>query len=249
MQDILNIIGDNWQLLLIGQYPHGPLGGLAVTLLLSVLGIAFAFPLGVALALCRISPFSWLRIPSTCIVYLVRGVPLIMFIFWTYFVVPILLGRPVAGFTVMLVTVVIYQSAYLAEIVRAGMLGLPAGQTEAARAVGLSYMQTTFKVLLPQAIYNMVPAIISQFVASIKDTALAYVVSVNELTLAASQVNANLLTMPFQVYLLLAGIYFVVCFAFTELARHLERRIADRRAGTQRSATTPAPLNAAAQSA
>lgn len=231
MNDILHIISDNWLLLLIGQYPNGPLGGLAVTLLLSVLGILFAFPLGVALALCRLSPFWFLRHPATAVVYVVRGVPLIMFIFWTYFIVPQILGRPVAGFTTMLVTLVIYQSAYLAEIVRAGMTGLPGGQTEAARAIGLNYMQTTFKVLLPQAIYNMVPAIISQFVSSIKDTALGYVISVNELTFAGSQINATLLTMPFQVYILLAAIYFVVCSALTQLARTLEKRIAQRRAG------------------
>lgn len=111
------------------------------------------------------------------------------------------------------------------------MTGLPAGQTEAARAIGLSYMQTTFKVLLPQAIYNMVPAIVSQFVSSIKDTALGYVISVNELTFAGSQINATLLTMPFQVYILLAAIYFVVCAALTQFARWLEQRIALRRAG------------------
>ena len=249
MTDILHIIRDNWMLLLVGQYPNGPLGGLAVTLLLSILGIVLAFPLGVVLALCRLSPFKLLSWPATAIVYVVRGVPLIMFIFWTYFIVPQILGRPVAGFTTMLVTLVVYQSAYLAEIVRAGMTGLPAGQTEAARAIGLSYMQTTFKVLLPQAIYNMVPAIISQFVSSIKDTALGYVISVNELTFAGSQINATLLTMPFQVYILLAAIYFVVCALLTQLARWLEQRIALRRAGklgqgaSQASVAAVRPVN------
>lgn len=247
MQDILQIIQDHWALLLIGQYPHGPIGGLAVTLLLSLAGIVLAFPLGVLLALCRLSPLRCLSWPATAIVYVVRGVPLIMFIFWTYFIVPQLLGRPVAGIATMLVTLVIYQSAYLAEIVRAGMLALPAGQTEAARAIGLSYLQTTFKVLLPQAIYNMVPAIISQFVSSIKDTALGYVISVNELTFAASQINATLLTMPFQVYILLAGIYFVVCALLTQLARRLELRIARRRAGVTIARTAAAPLAVARQ--
>ncbi len=246
MNDILNIIRDNWELLLYGQYPHGPIGGLAVTLFLSLVGIVLAFPLGVVLALCRLSPFKLVSWPATAIVYVVRGVPLIMFIFWTYFIVPQLLGRPVAGITTMLVTLVIYQSAYLAEIVRAGMQGLPSGQTEAARAIGLSYMQTTFKVLLPQAIYNMVPAIVSQFVSSIKDTALGYVISVNELTFAASQINATLLTMPFQVYILVAAIYFIVCFTLTQLARYLEKRIAQRRAG--KTATHTRVPSAAQQS-
>lgn len=232
MGDILSIISDNAVLLLVGQYPSGPLGGLAVTFILSALGLVLAFPLGVLIALARVSPFAWLRRPATVVVYVVRGVPLIMFIFWVYFFLPAVTGRSVSGFTTMLVTLVIYQAAYLAEIVRAGIEGLPKGQTEAARAVGLSYLQTTTKVILPQALYNMVPAMLSQFVSTIKETSLGYVISVNELTFAATQINNTLLTKPFQVYLILAAIYFVLCFSLTQVARTLERRIAARRAGT-----------------
>lgn len=231
MQDIFLILRDNWTLLLVGQYPNGPLGGLAITLVLSVLGLILAFPLGVILALARISPIRWLRAPATAVIYVVRGVPLIMFIFWVYFFLPALIGRTVSGFTTMVVTLVIYQAAYLAEVVRAGMEGLAKGQTEASRALGLSYMQTTFKVLLPQALYNMVPAMVSQFVSTIKETSLGYVISVNELTFAANQVNNTLLTKPFQVFIILAGIYFLLCFSLTQLARYLEQRIAKKRAG------------------
>ncbi len=241
MNDIISILSDNWTLLLIGQYPHGPLGGLAITFLLSFFGIAMAFPLGVVLALCRISHFKWLRVPATCIVYFARGVPLIMFIFWTYFFIPILLGRAVSGFTTMLVTIIVYQAAYLAEIVRAGIEGLPRGQTEAARSVGLSYMQTMFKVILPQAIYNMTPAMIGQFSTTIKDTAFGYVISVNEITLAANQINGTLMTMPLQVFLLLAAIYFILCFTLSWLARLLERRITKKREKSLLVSIVPTP--------
>lgn len=230
MGDFVAILADNW-VLLVGQYPSGQLGGLAITIILSVLGLALAFPLGVLIALARVSPWAWLRWPATVLVYVVRGVPLIMFIFWVYFFLPAVTGRTVSGFTTMLVTLVTYQAAYLAEIVRAGIEGLPKGQTEAARAVGLSYMQTTTKVILPQALYNMVPAMLSQFVSTIKETSLGYVISVNELTFAANQINNTLLTKPFQVYVILAAIYFVLCFSLTQVARTLERRIAARRAG------------------
>ena len=141
----------------------------------------------------------------------------------------------------MVATLVIYQAAYLGEVVRAGIEGLRHGQIEASRALGLSYLQTTFKVVLPQALYNMVPAMVSQFVSTIKETSLGYVISVNELTFAANQVNNTLLTKPFQVFIILAGIYFLLCFSLTQLARHLERRIAGKRAGLpsakQRAAT------------
>jgi polar amino acid transport system permease protein len=148
-----------------------------------------------------------------------------------YFFVPVLTGRTVSGFTTMVITLVIYQAAYLAEIVRAGIEGLPRGQTEAARAMGLNYRQTMTKVVLPQALYNMVPALVSQFVSTIKETSLGYVISVNEVTFAANQINSSLMTQPFQVYFVLAAIYFCLCFSLTRLARWLEHRIAMRREG------------------
>lgn len=237
MNDFISIFRDNWVLLLVGQYPNGPLGGLAITLVLSLIGLALAFPLGVILALARVSALKWLRAPAMVVIYMVRGVPLIMFIFWVYFFLPAVIGRTVSGFTTMVVTLVIYQAAYLAEVVRAGIEGLPKGQTEAARALGLNYMQTTFKVVLPQALYNMVPAMVSQFVSTIKETSLGYVISVNELTFAANQVNNTLLTKPFQVFMILAAMYFMLCFSLTQLARHLEKRIATKRAGIKAGQT------------
>lgn len=240
MNDIFEIIRDNWVLLLIGQYPHGPLGGLAITLLLSVLGLVFAFPVSLLLALGRVSPWRILRMPATVIVYLVRGVPLVMFIFWVYFFVPLLIGRTVSGFTTMLVTLVIYEAAYLAEVIRAGIEGLPRGQVEASRALGMSYLQTMFKVVLPQALYNMLPAMISQFVSNIKETSLGYVISVNELTFAANQINSMLLTKPFPVFILLALMYFVLCFMLTRMARALEKRIAAKRAANPANPAHPA---------
>ncbi|HSV78497.1 MAG TPA: amino acid ABC transporter permease [Ramlibacter sp.] len=240
MGDIPAILRDFWPLLLVGQYPSGPLGGLAITFALSVLGIVLAFPLGILLALARISPYKAFYWPATAVVYVMRGLPLIMVIFWVYFFLPVLLGRPVSGFSTMLATLVVYQAAYLAEVVRAGIESLPRGQMEAARAVGLSYMQAMRKVILPQALYNMVPSMLSQFVSTIKETSLGYVISVNELTFAANQVNSTLLTKPFEVFAILAGIYFVLCFSLTQLARHLERRVARRRAGETAGATLPA---------
>src|SRR5688572_27019267 len=104
MGDLGAILHDHGVLLLVGQYPHGPLGGVAITLALSLLGVALAFPVGIVLALARISPFAMFRWPATALVYFARGVPLLMFIFWMYFFVPVLIGRPISGFGTMLVT-------------------------------------------------------------------------------------------------------------------------------------------------
>jgi len=230
------IVRDNWLLLLIGQYPNGPLGGIACTLILSVLGIALAFPLSVALALARLSPWRLLRWPATALIYVARGVPLLMIILWVYFLVPLLVGHNVSGFTTMLVTLVLYEGAYLAEVVRAGIEALPKGQMEAARALGHSHLGAMRLVILPQALFNMLPAMLSQFVSTIKETTLGYVINVPELTFAAGQINNQLLTKPFEVFAILAIIYYVVCWTLTWMATRLERHIEAKRGGAARTA-------------
>ena len=232
MSDLISILNDNWLLLLVGQYPNGPLGGLACTLMLSVLGITLAFPLSVLIALARISRYAFLCWPASALVYGARGIPLLLIILWVYFLVPMLIGRNISGFTTMVVTLVIYEAAFLAEIVRAGIEALPKGQMEAARALGHSYLGAMFHVILPQALYNMLPSMLSQFVSTIKETTLGYVINVHELTFAASQVNNQLLTKPFHVFFILAVIYFIVCWSLTQAAEWLERRIATKRLGT-----------------
>ena len=244
MSDLFTILRDNWLLLLVGQYPKGPLGGLACTMILSVLGIALAFPASVLVALARLSKWRILNWPATALVYGARGIPLLLIILWVYFLVPVLIGRDVTGFTTMVVTLVLYESAFLAEVVRAGILALPSGQMEAARALGHGYLGAMWHVILPQALYNMLPSMLSQFVSTIKETTLGYVINVPELTFAANQVNNQLLTKPFHVFFLLAVIYFVLCWSLTELAGWLERRIATKRMGarTPRPAVAPADL-------
>ncbi|CAB3638385.1 putative glutamine ABC transporter permease protein GlnP [Paraburkholderia phenoliruptrix] len=228
---MFDILRDNWTLLLIGQYPHGPLGGIVLTILLSLSALILAFPLGILVALARISPLRVLHAPATALVYMVRGIPLLMVIFWVYFLVPVLTGYPVTGFVTMLCALVIYDSAYLGEIIRAGIEGLPKGQTEASRALGMSYMKTMRSVVLPQALYNVVPSMVTQFVSTIKETSLGYIINVQEISFAADQINNRLLTKPFPVYLILALSYFALCYALTQLAQYLERRVTLKRAG------------------
>lgn len=225
------ILQDNALLLLIGQYPYGPIGGLAATLGLAAVSLVLALPGGILLAMGRISPYRIFRWPASAIVYVVRGLPLLMFIFWAYFFVPLIIGRPVAGLTTMVVALVIYESAYLAEIIRAGIEALPAGQQEAARALGMPYLKTMRKVILPQALFNMLPSMLNQFISTVKETSLAYVIGVQELTYAANQINSVLLTQPLQVFTLLALTYFVLNLGLTGLVRLVENRIVRQRRG------------------
>ncbi|MCZ7447139.1 amino acid ABC transporter permease [Agrobacterium rhizogenes] len=229
--DIVTIIHDYWLLLLIGQYPNGPLGGLVNTLILSALAITLAFPVSILMALARLSTLRVLRWPVTALVYVTRGVPLLMLILWTYFLIPLWTGADVPSFAIMLATLVVYQGAFLSEVVRAGIVALGVGQMDAAKALGHSYGSAMRFIILPQALYNMIPSMISTFVATIKDTTLGYVINVPDLTFAASQVNNQLLTQPFQVFLILAVVYYALCWSLTYLANAVERRIARRRAG------------------
>lgn len=226
---MIDILATYGPLLLFGPYPNGPLGGLALTLVLSVLDVGLAFPLSIVLALFRISPYAILNWPATMLVYLVRGVPLMLLVFWSYFLVPVFIGRPVSAFTTLVVTLVVYQATYMSEIVRAGIEALPKGQLEAARSLGLNYRQAIRTVILPQSLFNMLPALLSQFISTIKETSIGYVISVQELTFTASQINASLLTSPFQVYLILSLIYFVVCYVLTQAAQRFERGVMRRR--------------------
>src|SRR5205085_9634057 len=131
---------------------------------------------------------------------------------------------------------------------RAGIQALPAGQADAARALGHSHLGAMRYVILPQALYNMLPSLLSQFVSTIKETTLGYVINVPELTFAANQINNRLLTKPFEVFAILAIAYYLVCWSLTHAAVLLERRIATKRAGLG-GATLPITLRAEALTA
>ncbi len=226
MIDILDQYG---LLLLVGQYPNGPLGGLAVTLGLAVAGMVISFPLAVLIGVARASPLRAARVPAGVIVNAVRGLPVLMLIFWAYFIVPLVVGRAVSGITTVICALVLYELAFMGEVVRAGIEAIPKGQVEAARSMGFTYGQTMRKVVLPQALVQMTPSILNQFINLIKNTSLGYIISVNELTYAAYQVNAQLLTKPFEVYLILAATYFVICWTLSIAVGKLERSINNRR--------------------
>ncbi|MFL9923209.1 amino acid ABC transporter permease [Herbaspirillum lusitanum] len=226
---MLEILNNYGLILLIGEYPHGPLGGLAMTLILAASALLLSFPLAILVGIARTSPLIAVSRLAALYANTIRGLPLLLLVFWAYFAVPMLFGKSVNATVVMLVALIVYESAYLGEIVRAGIVALPRGQQEAARTLGMGYWTTLRKVILPQALYNMIPSMMNQFVVVVKNTSLAYVIGVDELTNAAYQVNSQLLTKPFEVYALLAMTYFLVCFLLSRSVEALERRITRNR--------------------
>ena len=206
---------------LIGQYPNGPLGGLALTILLGACALVLALPVGILLALARISHWRALRWPVTGAIYIVRGTPLLMVVFWAYFFLPAVTGEKTGQFTTMLIALAIFNGTYLAEVVRAGIQGIPCGQTEAARSLGLSSGQTLRLIVLPQALRNMLPSLVNQFVTTLKETSLGYIIGLLEVTFIASQVNSQLIVHPVAIYTTLGLTFFVLCFGLARLEGRL----------------------------
>jgi len=225
---MLELIDTYWLYFLVGQYPDGPLGGLALTVLLSLGALLLAMPFGLLLGVARVSSRPAIRWPVATLVQLVRAVPLLLVVFWVYFFLPAVTGVKTGQATTMLMVLVLFDGIYLAEIVAAGLRALPKGQLESARSLGLSYGQALRLVVLPQTLRNGLPSIVSQLVSTIKATSLGYIIGLSEVSFIATQVNTLVFTQAVEVYLILALTYFILCFGLSRLAFLIERRLGRR---------------------
>ena len=200
-------------------------GGLLLTLILAISGIVVSFPLGVFLALCRQSRLPVIRWVSTTYIEMVRGVPLITILFMGNVLIPIFMpGFDINQVLRMILCLIFFSAAYMAENVRGGLQGVPRGQHEAAQAVGLNYVQTTLFIVLPQALRSVIPAIVGQFIALFKDTSLVSVIGLIDLLGVARSILANQdwLGLQAEVYLFVAFIYFVFCYAMSYASQDIE---------------------------
>lgn len=218
------VIADNLPFLVVqGLIGFGPfIGG---TLRLAVPAIALGFALGIVVGLARLARAPWIRMPATVYVEFFRGVPLVMVIFWIWFVVPQILQRPIPEYGVALTAFVVFEAAYFGEIVRAGVQSVARGQVEAATALGMTATTTMISVVLPQALRNMLPSLVTQAIVLFKDTSLASIIGYVDLTKAAQIVN-NREIRPFELYLFIAVVYWMCTYSLSRLARRLERRTA-----------------------
>lgn len=205
-------------------------GGLPLTILLSSLSIALAFPLALLVALGRRSELPAIRAVCTVYVELVRGVPLISVLFMASFLFPLFMPQ---GFSIdvllrVLAGITLFAAAYMAEVIRGGLQAIPRGQVEAAAALGLSWWQTQRRVVLPQALAAVLPGLMNNFIAIFKDTSLVTIVSLYELTGALSlALNSDADWRPFKLegYLFVALIYFTFCFAMSRYSRWVEQQL------------------------
>ena len=193
------------------------------TMVAAAYALVLAMLLGIVLAFGRLSHRWFLRIPAVAIIEFFRGVPLLLLIFFFFLAFPLAFQIELPALWSLVLGLTLYNGAVIAEIVRAGVLSIPKGQTEAALATGLTRAQTLRLILLPQAIRVMLPAIISQLVVLLKDTSLGFVIGYAELLRTGSQL-VQLLNNPIQLYLVIALIYIVINGALSLLARFLESR-------------------------
>ena len=217
------LINENLSYFLLGAWPEGGvIGGVALTLWISLLACTLASAIGLAGGIALTMGGPHLRRVVESIIALLRSIPVIMMFFWCYFLLPILLGVNVPGITTVIVALAIINGAYLSQAVHAGLSAVPVAQWEAALALGFSRWQALRLIILPQGLRIMLPSFINQWVTLIKDTSLAFIVNVPELTMVANQVNNREQVYPLQIFLFVAIMYYIICAGLSTLARKLE---------------------------
>ncbi|MGO1780069.1 MAG: amino acid ABC transporter permease [Lactobacillus delbrueckii] len=204
------------------------LQGFWVTIEVSVISIILSFVIGLALGLIRFTRIDakTTRISKVVgvIIDIIRNLPLLLIIFFSYFGLPVM-GIRVDAVQASVIAMVVFESAMIAEVVRSGIMAVDPGQMEGARSNGMTYMQAMTHVVLPQALTKMIPALLSQFVSLIKDTSLATIIVLPELLYHAEIIYNQNTKYMIPMYLAVAVMYFIICFALSSFANYLSKRI------------------------
>lgn len=199
--------------------------GLLFTVKLTVIAMTGGIILGTLLALARLSPIAPLAMVATWYVNLMRSIPLLMVILWFFLIIPLLTGKPMGAENSAIITFTLFEAAYYSEIMRAGIQSVPRGQVWAGQAIGMTYAQTMGHIVLPQAFRNMLPVLLTQTIILFQDTSLVYAIGAKDLLKAAEIAGKNY-NRPVEMYVFVALVYFVICFALSRLVKHLQSRIA-----------------------
>lgn len=217
LENIIKIMSNYWDVFLVT--------GVGYTLLLSVITVGFGAVLGIIFCLGRMSKFKPLSYLTIAIVEVVRGTPMLLQLYVGYFLVPKLLPFGISDFLSIAIALIINSAAYVSEVFRSGIQSVDIGQTEAARSLGLSKAQTMTRIILPQAVRTILPALGNEFITIIKDTSLASTFFVGELMTSYLKVKgATYLTM--ECLFIVGVIYFVLTFIMSKLLNAFERRLA-----------------------
>ena len=197
------------------------MGGLLTTFELALIAIAGGLTLGILVGMARLSNIKAIYYPASLFVNLMRTQPLILVIFWFYFLMPLILGRPIGDFMSASIAFIIFEASYFAEIIRAGIKSISKGQVDAAYSTGFTYWQAMRYFIIPQALRNMLPSLITQGVVVFQDTSLAYVIGLREFLRSANVVDAREMR-SVELYLFVGLVYFIVCFSMSRVCKRME---------------------------
>lgn len=212
---IPELIVQNWSRLL---------GGLGMTVELTIISLAIAAVLGLTFGLLSVSKKKSLRAIALVYVDIVRGTPLLVQAFFIYFGIPAALGMRLDPNTAGIITLSMNAGGYLAEIFRGGIESVNRGQMEAARSLGLPYSMAMTKVILPQAIRTMTPALINQCIITLKDTSILSIIGIQELTQTGRLIIANNYQ-AFEMWTIVAIMYFIIIMILTKISKRIERKM------------------------
>jgi glutamate/aspartate transport system permease protein len=215
------------------SFPYLFREGMTFTVTLTLMAMTGGIIFGTLLAMMRLSRFKVLGLVAGGYVNLMRSIPLVLVIFWFFFLVPYIgawiigADQPVAvgAFLSCVITFMMFEAAYYSEIMRAGIQSIPRGQVAAGQALGLNYWQSMGYIVLPQAFRNMLPVLLTQTIILFQDTSLVYVISVTDFLGAAAKI-ANRDYRLVEMYTFVAVVYFIICFSLSYLVKILQRRIA-----------------------
>ena len=199
------------------------LQGFLFSLQLTVLATCGGIVLGTVLALMRLSQRALFHWPATVYVNGMRSIPLVMVLLWFFLLMPFLLGRPIGAEISAVITFIAFEAAFFCEIVRSGIQSIPKGQTSAALALGLTQQQTLRWIVLPQALRNMTPILLTQVIILFQDTSLVYAIGAYDM-LKGFEIAGKNSGRPVEAYLAAALIYFLICFSLSQLVRYLQQR-------------------------
>ena len=214
-----------WDFSVIWQNYNLLLWGLVNTLKVTVVALSFGIPIGLVLALLRLSSKRWVSMLIGLFIEFFRSTPPLAQLFWIFFALPIIIDVEIDPYTASVLTFSIQSSAFFAEVFRAGIISMEKGQWEAGYAIGMKRRQVLKRIILPQAVKRMIPAFLERIIELMKTTTLVSTISYSDLLFQANAIS-QLTYRPLEVFTVAAAMYFMVLFPTSVAVRRLERRLA-----------------------
>lgn len=200
------------------------LKGLLFSLYLTAIAMVGGTMFGTVLALMRLSGKKWLSIPAYLYVTLLRSIPLVMVILWFFLLIPLFTGKTLGAEYSALITFTVFEAAYYSEIMRAGIQSVKKDQVNAGYALGMTYIQCMWYIVLPQAFRNMLPVLLTQTIVLFQDTSLVYAIGAYDLLKGFDVISKNF-NRPVEAYIVAAILYFTICFSLSSLVKSIQKKI------------------------